>query len=274
MNKKYYFSIVAMFKNESWGLREWIEHYKFHGADHIYLIDDFSDDDYFSVLEPYINSGYVSLFKNDISERFKGRQIYITNKYLLPIANESYWIANVDLDEYLYSPKEIDIKNILKKYENFGEIYVNWVWFSSSGFVKQPKDGVVNNFVKRAEYGTYVFARHYPVDYPEGKMEGTDAAKCIANSNFNIKNFNVHEIFTDGQKINLSYKSDKDNPELLLNHYQLQSREYWESTKMNRGDCNHWFEGHPRGWHIFSAYDIGDIIDTRLKEQNTTLNQF
>ena len=42
MNQKYYFSVAAMFKNESWSLKEWIEHYKFHGADHIYLIDDLS----------------------------------------------------------------------------------------------------------------------------------------------------------------------------------------------------------------------------------------
>ena len=46
MKHKYYFSVAAMFKNESWSLKEWIEHYKFHGADHIYLVNDFSDDDY------------------------------------------------------------------------------------------------------------------------------------------------------------------------------------------------------------------------------------
>ena len=47
MSHKYYFSIAAMFKNESWTLKEWIEHYKLHGADHIYLVDDFSDDNFF-----------------------------------------------------------------------------------------------------------------------------------------------------------------------------------------------------------------------------------
>ena len=36
---------------------------------------------------------------------------------------------------------------------------------------------------------------------------------------------------------------------------------------MNRGDCNHWYTGNPRGGRrLFS--DIGDIIDDRLKEQN------
>ena len=118
MSHKYYFSIAAMFKNESWTLKEWIEHYKLHGADHIYLVDDFSDDDFLPILQPYIDSGYVTLFKSDVSERFTGRQIYVTNKYFLPIAKESKWIAQVDVDEFLYSPKVVDIKEVLKKYDS------------------------------------------------------------------------------------------------------------------------------------------------------------
>ena len=47
MNHKYYFSIASMFKNESWGLKEWIDHNRFHGVDHIYLINDFSEDNTF-----------------------------------------------------------------------------------------------------------------------------------------------------------------------------------------------------------------------------------
>ena len=34
-------------------------------------------------------------------------------------------------------------------------------------------------------------------------------------------------------------------------------------------DCNHWYYiGKPHGWHEFYSVDIGDIIDTRLQEQN------
>ena len=136
MTCKYYFSVASMFKNESWSLKEWIEHYKLHGADHVYLVDDFSDDDYLPILQPYIDSGYVTLFKSDISERYIGRQVDITNKYLLPIAKESKWIAQIDVDEFLYSPKEMDLKKVLQKYENYGRVITNWVWFNSSDFIK------------------------------------------------------------------------------------------------------------------------------------------
>ena len=36
----YNLSILAMFKNESWIIKEWIEHYLLEGVDHFYLIDN------------------------------------------------------------------------------------------------------------------------------------------------------------------------------------------------------------------------------------------
>ena len=256
-------------------MKEWIEHYKLHGADHIYLIDDFSDDDYLPILQPYIDSGYVTLFKSDVAERFSGRQIQITNKYLLPVAKESKWIAQVDVDEFLYSPKVIDLKEVLRKYEDYGRVITNWVWFNSNDFINHPKGGIVNNFNKRAEYNTRVWATLYSHANPNGQNEpewqNLNAPKCVVNTDFGIDAFNVHDAINSGPSINLSYQTNEDDPELLLNHYQLQSREYWETVKMHRGDCNHWYTGNTRGWHAFYSLDVGDIIDNRLKEQNAEI---
>ena len=274
MSHKYYFSIVSMFRNESWNLKEWLEHYKLHGVDHIYLIDDFSTDDYLPILQPYIDSGYVTLFKNDVTKRYTGRQIDITNKYTLPIVNESKWIGNVDLDEYLYSRDCICLKELLRQYEKYGCVLTNWVWFNSNDFIDHPKGGVVKNFTQRAKYNVRVFFTRYDCMNTNGQFEPQwetfNAPKGIANSDFNIKKFNVHEIFTDGPNINLSYITDPEHPKLLLNHYKIQSREYWEKIKMKEVyDVNHYYyTGNPHGWHEFYSQDVGDIIDTRLKEQN------
>jgi hypothetical protein len=277
MSKKYYFSVIAMFRNESWNLREWIEHYKFHGVDHIYLIDDFSNDNYLQILQQYIDSGYITLFLNDVTERYVGRQIDITNKYAFQVIDETKWIANVDLDEYLYSPEYVNLKDLLKQYENYGSILTNWVWFNSNDLIEHPKDGIVKNFIKRSEYNTRVFFTRYDCMNPNGQFEPQwetfNASKAIANTDFNIKKFNVHEIFTDGPTVNLSYMDNPDNPKLLLNHYKIQSREYWEKVKMKEiYDVNHYYyTGNPHGWHEFYSSDVGDIIDTRLKEQNEAI---
>jgi len=39
----YYFSIGTIFKNESHIMKEWLEHYFFHGIEHIYMINDRND---------------------------------------------------------------------------------------------------------------------------------------------------------------------------------------------------------------------------------------
>ena len=58
------------------------------------------------------------------------------------------------------------------------------------------------------------------------------APKQIANTKFGVTNFNIHKIFTSGPTINLSFVGRPDDPEILNNHYQIQSREFWEKIKM------------------------------------------
>ena len=61
---KYYLSVASIFRNETMGIVEWLNHYRFHGVDHVYLVNDFSEDDYETVLKPFIDDGFVTLFEN------------------------------------------------------------------------------------------------------------------------------------------------------------------------------------------------------------------
>lgn len=266
MKKKYYFSIASVFKNESWILKEWIEHYKFHGADHIYLVNDFSTDNYLHILKPYINYGFVTLYQNDIKDYYLNRQIDINNKFFKPVLNETQWLAQVDLDEFLYSPKEIDIKIILKKYIDYSAIISNWVYFGSNGHEKQPKY-VVEGFTKRHEYDSKVYMK--PAGLPE-QFVTFAGEKVIVNSNFEVNSFNIHDVDINGIKINLSYKT-RSEPEILINHYQLQSKEYWEKIKMGRDtDVNNWFP-EKRSMYEHKIMDISSVDDFGLYEQNEGL---
>lgn len=73
------------------------------------------------------------------------------NFYFQKHLKETKWFGIFDLDEFLYSPLEINITNILKKYENQNQLHINWVHFGSSGHIEQPKK-VVPNFLLRGEY--------------------------------------------------------------------------------------------------------------------------
>jgi len=59
-------AILTCFKNESHILKEWIEHYKNRGVDHIFMINDFSNDNYLEILKPYLDIGFIDIFNSDI----------------------------------------------------------------------------------------------------------------------------------------------------------------------------------------------------------------
>ena len=264
--KKYYLSVATIFKNESWAMKEWLEHYYFHGVDHVYLVNDFSSDRYLPILQPYIDMGFVTLFHNDISAMYRGRQVDINNKFFKPIVNETQWIAQVDCDEFLYSPKHIDLKKIIEQYESYGGIIANWVCFNSNGHVEQPPS-IVKYFTKRCEYDASVI-----VNTPTRGDERVtfDATKMILNTDYKINSFDIHEADIEGKTINLSYYG-LDDPLLLINHYQLQSQEYWETIKMKRTDMNYW--NPVRDMNEHRSMDIGNIEDYRLSKQNENMNQ-
>ena len=269
---KYYLSVASVFKNESWNLKEWILHYKHHGVDHIYLVNDGSTDDFEPILEPFIREGFVTLFHNSITERYTGRQTDVNNKYFLPICHETQWIAQIDLDEFLYSPVYVNLKEILKDYENYGTVETNWVWFNSNDHLHHPATGLVQGFTSRAPYKDRVWMTHRSQSATNGAEEpewfNLWAPKQIANTKFGVQSFNIHKIFTGGPNINLSFVGRPDDPLLLNAHYQIQSREFWEKVKMTRGALNNWYTPDARGWHTFYSLDVGDITDTTLAEQN------
>jgi len=55
--------VLAIMKNESLVLREWVDHYRWQGVDRIFLIDNGSDDDPYGILEEDIASGFVEFFE-------------------------------------------------------------------------------------------------------------------------------------------------------------------------------------------------------------------
>ena len=120
-----FFSIVAMFKNESSILKSWLDHYIKEGADHFYLIDNGSTDDFKDVLKQYQNK--ITLFsddltptdfnnlKDEIKQKFQNKQNYLYNKYFLDlIKKECEYVLLCDIDEYLYTKSnKTNIKSYL-----------------------------------------------------------------------------------------------------------------------------------------------------------------
>jgi glycosyltransferase involved in cell wall biosynthesis len=144
----YSISVLAMFKNESNIIIDWIDHYLAEGVEYFYLIDNGSTDDTTRKISRYSN--YVTLVK-DARRMETGTQTFLLNHYYLnKIKNETEWLIICDIDEYIYSrhkrDKIIDILNTLPL--NVEKIWIPWKCFGSNGHTTQPKD-VIRAFTKR-----------------------------------------------------------------------------------------------------------------------------
>lgn len=245
--QKYNLVVAAAFKNEAHILKEWVDHYRLHGIDHIYLINDGSTDNFEEILKPYIDSGYVTLLHQTKNIDTYPRQKVVYNDLLRPLLHESKWWAIIDLDEFLYCPHEVNIKKILSKYDDkpdIAQIHVPWIMFGSSGHVEQP-DLVVPNFL-----------------YCKEGVE--NQVKSIFKSD-KFVDFDVHFHQVNGNSV---YDMD-----MLINHYAIQSWKFFERVKMTRGDVNLYAQtvGVVRDRAYFDKYDYKDKIDDRLARQNSNL---
>ena len=253
----FYLSVGAIFKNESMILKEWLDHYIFHGVEHFYLINDNSTDTFLDILKDYRH--VITLFDCTIP-KIKNRQSIAYNTFFKPILHQTKWLAILDIDEYVYSPCMIHIPDILKKYEMYSLLELNWVWFGSNAHIVQPKN-IVQSFTKRAEYNKQIIAPT-PFGMEFINLNGT---KYIVHTKYNVKELNVHTSLVDGNSINISLKGNGD---LLINHYNVMSKEYFEKIKMTRGDVNCWHADTARNLEWFNLYDINEIDDYRLHDQN------
>jgi hypothetical protein len=252
----YNFIICGIFKNEAHILDEWISHYIYHGVDHIYLVNDFSSDSYLEIIERY--SDKVSLFHNDIITKEVGRQTKIYEKYFTPLLSKSKWMSILDLDEFLYSPYEVNLLKCIEEiFGEYSQIIIDWVHFGSNDHILQP-NSVVEGFTKRAYYGK--------------KKEYYGYKNIFRTKDF--LSFGVHINNVKGRQIRLINNEFIEKvPMLVINHYNLQSYEYYSMIKATRGDCDNWFDhrGISRDKRLFDEYDDNDVEDLKLFEQNKNI---
>ncbi len=262
----YTLSVGAVFKNEAHIMDEWIQHYLFHGVDHFYLINDGSTDDFLPIIEKYKNT--VTLFNNEIVYEKTGRQILMYNTYLKPILHETKWIAILDLDEFMYSPYYIDIKHVIKKYDDYSQISVNWNHFGSNGHVEQPQK-VVESFTKRARND---FKYTHPFSWKmfhEKSIVKSESAMLLG----------VHTSSINGKTKQIK-KNETISAELIINHYAIQSFNWFMAVKSTRGDADRWLGCHPtrkdvsRNEEMFINLDINEVEDLRLAKQNKNVIKF
>lgn len=248
-------ALLAIFRNEASHIDEFIRHYIDNGVDHFYLINNASEDDYTSVLNPYldfitlvhedrvINQGVMNHHQSDV-------QFTNYNKLLHTIKKTNTdWLIVCDIDEFIYARRGFKtIKEfLLEKGDIFDQVLIREKVFCSNGLQKQP-ESVIKGFTARVDYSKH----NKCVPKCIAKVKSIDFAHvhyCVLKKESAITyeetltNFTNQIIRTDKSLIirernKLVEYIDEDilsNGYLACNHYYIQSKEWFFGTKAVRG---------------------------------------
>ena len=253
---KYNLVVVAIFKNESVAMNEWLYHYVQQGVDHFYMIDNGSTDNW----EEYVQGYPVTIY----SDSSKHKQTSHYNDYFLDVVKiNSKWVMVIDLDEFVYARG--DFKNIPEYLDgldnDIGCVSILWKMFGSNGHIKQPQS-IRHSFTARRLHEANI----------RGQLTGSgsrgayDVGKSICRSMYLLK-LGIHVPKHNGKKICLPEKiteNDLNNSPLHINHYAIQSWEWFKKVKIGRGDCNTKKYDNIRNREYFKGYDTNEVIDTEL----------
>ena len=130
---KYGVSLCLIFKNEAPYLKEWIEYHRLIGVEHFYLYNNFSDDNFNDILQPYIDEGIVTY--TDFP--FKYAQLKAYSDCYEKACNETEWLGFIDADEYINLQNSNSIREFLHRYRKYPSVYFNWRIFGTSGHLKE-----------------------------------------------------------------------------------------------------------------------------------------
>lgn len=198
-------------KNESLSIDEWVEHYLSVGAKTIFLIDNGSTDDTVAKALDWVKTGRVELVQ--YPEQQRQVQHYWSAFKHFRIAERFDWLAIADLDEFWFCKSGEPIPNLLERYPDADVLVGNWMQFGSSGHIKQPESLRTGFVMRQSELNRYT--------------------KCIFRTYVPVraKTIRVHDV----RRVRRS-RMIVENESLQLNHYAIQSQDFWKNVKLKRGD--------------------------------------
>jgi len=214
--------LICRFKNERHILYEFVHHYLEEGFDTLYLIDNNSDDNYFSENKDWLQT-LIEQKKVNISSSNLGQE-KSTNLVFNKIKNDYDWVLVCDMDEFMFAVKEkYNIKDLLEnKLFNYDYIEVPWKMFKHTNYY-QPKSIINDNVLTH--------------DNTKDISSPSHGYKYLIRPKY-VDILKAHRVSTKNNPKMYKFKSCH-NKFIQNNHYRSQSEEYLRGIKEVRGGGIH-----------------------------------
>ena len=158
--------IVSLISGEERYLEEFIQFHILQGVDYFVFYDNSKNNKQLNVLKPFIQNGLVTLFScpdfgfffSWLLRKFHSKsrsrptiQELAFSNFLNDHKNSKWWIAQIDIDEFIYCEDQTVI-NFIKSKDDLGikNIEIEQFEFGSSGLIDYPKS-VIDSYKIRAK---------------------------------------------------------------------------------------------------------------------------
>jgi hypothetical protein len=240
-----YLGVVAIVKDEDLYLPEWIAYYRMMGATHFWIYDNDSKVPVAKSISK-LNHGDI------VAVPFPGRarQIDAYNHALSFARGKVTWLAVIDVDEYIIPKKAMDLCDLLKDYENYGGLAINWQMFGPSGHKTKPSGLQIEAYKKRNKIDAEVNRHVKMVVRPERVEKGRDPHSMFFKDGFYA--VNEKKILVEG-----SFSAPVSTEIVQINHYFTRTTEEYK-VKISKGDPN---GAEPKDMRLFEATERDAVED-------------
>lgn len=249
--KKYNVSICAIFKNEAPYLKEWIEFHHIVGIEHFYMYNNNSEDNYLSVLKPFVESGLVTL----IDWPYNQKQMECYHACIVEFTSETKWLGFIDIDEFIVPKTTDSIYEFLQPFERkAGAVKIYWKLFGTSGKRNRSLTGLVSEdftvcWKKHCDIGKCFYNTAFDFNL------NSEKAKCLHHqfwANYNGKDIPPVNIFNKISVGNWNIAKTTDFP-IQINHYFTKS---YEEYIMKRAKGDVYFKINPHDEEYFYEHEM------------------
>lgn len=220
----YYLSICAIHKHEAKWLDEWVDYHSRIGVEHFYL---------------YCNDEDISL-TDSVLRRFGGLvdnvhvpglsiQMPTYNFATDALKDKTFWLAAIDIDEFLRPVQTDDVREVLREYEGEVGLGVNWYIYGNSGYMEDPPTQI-DHLLWRAPDAHWVNGHIKSIVRPSAVKTWTNPHSPIYHDKLS-----VDEKFEQIPECIFVRKNTFDK--LAINHYCIRSvANVWDKCRKGRAD--------------------------------------
>lgn len=253
---QYQLSLCAIFHNEARFLKEWIEFHRLQGVEHFYLYNHQSSDNFLEVLDPYIANETVELIEWNYSRgpllHFNTIQCNAYNDAIKRAKHKTKWLAVIDTDEFLFSPKQPNLALFLKDYEGCAALAVNWMMFGTSNITEIPSGCLM------IEYLNQRAPKHYKDNIHIKCIVKPHKVRYYYNPHHPVLNPHEKQINADKVPFTGSFSPYVIHNKIRINHYWCRDEKFLAEEKQGR-------------WNLGSLDALKENLN---RENDTTIHQF